>query len=101
MPVSAFPTLHLNGTGADSLIRDYENALRAVRTAQQALNQSAPHSRDYYVSADRDEGRRAIAEHQRRVEKLHSVAMDLETLLEHAWTMREQRHAAQTKGVIS
>jgi hypothetical protein len=43
------PTIHLNGTSADSLLRDDEAAHDAVTQAISALAQVAPHGRDYYV----------------------------------------------------
>jgi len=91
MSVTVYPTLHLNGTWADTLIADLEVALRAVREAQRALHLAAPHSRDYYVSPVEHASAVAAKEHLARVEKLHSVAVDLESLLAHVWDARDAR----------
>jgi hypothetical protein len=42
------PTIHLNGTGRESLIYQATGAAGAVIRAQQALGEAWPHGRDYY-----------------------------------------------------
>lgn len=44
-----FPTLHNNGTSYEELIRQLENASRALDDALAALTNAAPNARDYYV----------------------------------------------------
>lgn len=42
------PTVHLNGTSAESLLEAYDKAGRALALAQAALEECSPHARDYY-----------------------------------------------------
>lgn len=43
------PTLHLNGTGAASLQREYYAFYKAVNSAIEALADATLNARDYYV----------------------------------------------------
>ncbi len=47
-----YPTVHLNGTGAEDLLRQYQDAYHAVERALEVVARSCPHGRDYYVQAD-------------------------------------------------
>ena len=42
------PTIHLNGTGADSLKREYRAARRAIGAAVDALAAATCNARDFY-----------------------------------------------------
>jgi hypothetical protein len=42
------PTIHLNGTGADSLKREYRTARRAIGAAVDALAAATCNARDFY-----------------------------------------------------
>lgn len=46
------PTIHLNGSSRERLTGALEKAAEAVRLAQEALTETSPHGRDYYVQAD-------------------------------------------------
>jgi hypothetical protein len=77
-----FPTLHLNGTSAGSLLEGWERAHAALCDAMQALAQAAPNGRDFYVQqAGAFEA--AQAEHEERMRRLHEVRRELEALSEH------------------
>lgn len=82
------PTIHLNGTDAMSLYNDYDAAAQAVREALRKLTQAAPNARDYYPQGDRA-FQAAVVEHEKRWEKLESVAKDLAILMHHV--VREAR----------
>ena len=43
------PTIHLNGTSAQSLANQYGHARQKVREALEALQHIETHGRDYYV----------------------------------------------------
>ena len=43
------PTIHLNGTSHDELLRQILDAKEAIRKAVEALANAAPNMRDYYV----------------------------------------------------
>lgn len=76
------PTIHLNGTSAQSLLDQQTDAGHAVYKAMEALGNAAPNARDYYVQGD-GAFQRAAAEHTARMEKLRSVYDDLQKLAEH------------------
>lgn len=83
------PTIHLNGTDAQSLFDNYYAALHAVLAAKEALAQCAPNGRDYYVQKT-DSGdwtdaptNEAIAEHRARMAALETIQRDLQTLCEY------------------
>ena len=83
------PTIHLNGSSAQSLFDGYRNALDKVTEAIEALQACAPHGRDYYVqdgpAAIPGIGatNEAINEHRLRFEMLNAVRRDLEKLALH------------------
>jgi hypothetical protein len=43
------PTIHLNGTGYERLLNDYQTAYNALQEAISAFKLIEFHSRDYYV----------------------------------------------------
>ena len=43
------PSIHLNGTGKDMLLRGYKDAVKALREAQDAVGTIEFNARDYYV----------------------------------------------------
>lgn len=81
------PTVHLNGSGKESLRGDLVGAIRGIQTAQEALKQCAPHGRDYYVQENdiTPSGKpynRAREEWADRMNKLESVKIELFTIYE-------------------
>lgn len=46
------PTVNINGTSKDQLMRDHQMARDALRDAVEALKSAAPHGRDYPGSFD-------------------------------------------------
>lgn len=77
----AIPTIHLNGTSRDELLKQQIEAIRAIRLATLALAAAAPNARDYYVqgNAAADIARE---QHTARVAKLWEVIKELETIAE-------------------
>lgn len=73
------PTIHLNGTGKETLLREYVNAMNAVEAAIVALQEVTCHGRDYYP-----QGKEAITasmeQKQRQWLKLKEVHDELETI---------------------
>lgn len=43
------PTIHLNGTSKDSLMRGYESALKAIRHTLDEMDKIELNARDYYT----------------------------------------------------
>lgn len=76
----AIPTIHTNGTSAESLIDDLMNAYRDVGQALQSMRSVTPNGRDYYVQGDEalEEARK---QHDGRVLKLADVRKDLEAII--------------------
>jgi hypothetical protein len=75
------PTVHLNGTGGEALRRQYQASYLTLAPAIAALQQTAPHGRDYYPQ---DGGRingpvyqAARAEHAERLSRLEAVQQEL------------------------
>jgi hypothetical protein len=78
----AMPSVHLNGTGKQSLLLAYRAAITAVNLAIDTVQDTAPHGRDYYVQKDNPIAA-AIIEHAERLAKLHRVRQELEALAIH------------------
>ena len=77
-----YPTIHINGTGSETLLDDYRTAVFAVRTAIDAMRYVSPNGRDYYPQGDRVI-ESASKDHWLRVERLQSVLAELEALAAH------------------
>jgi hypothetical protein len=46
--MATIPTVHLNGTGGDSLKREYHAAYKAIDAAMDALGAATSNGRDFY-----------------------------------------------------
>lgn len=80
------PVIHLNGTAADRLITDLQDAADALDKAYAALKETAPNGRDYYTVPGLMP--KAEAQHRRRL-----LAVDeLKTELESAILAIDDRH---------
>ena len=71
-----FPIVHFNGSGKKRLLENYEAAANAVQKAIDALQEAAPHGRDYYTIDD-NAINEAIKDHKERRRKLQEVFDDL------------------------
>jgi len=47
--MTTLPTIHLNGTGADTLCSEYKTVRLALITARKALEDATLNARDFYV----------------------------------------------------
>ena len=81
MPVTFTPTVHRNGTSRDALQNQFRAAYDAVTTAKHALQEAAPHARDYYVQGETAYAS-AVREHVYRLERLEQVQIELALLWE-------------------
>lgn len=70
------PSIHLNGTGAEALLRQLEEAGSALRTALNAVADAAPNARDYYVQGD-GAFEKAKKEHAARIDSLRHVLNEI------------------------
>jgi len=80
------PTIHLNGTGRDSLVEGWEAAWNAAEAAFEALKRTAPNGRDYYPQ-EPGALEKAIDEHRDRLRKIQAVQDELQELIEHAMVL--------------
>lgn len=76
------PTVHINGTSREELQRQNREAWAAINAAITALNNAAPHARDYYVEGE-EAFRKAAAEHLTRKAKLLEVQKELTQIAYH------------------
>lgn len=76
------PTLHLNGTGAANLRREYYAVLKALDNASDALAQATCHPRDFYPQGD-GAWEQARAERDKAFENLREVQEYVEQWLTH------------------
>lgn len=77
------PRVHLNGTSKEQLLEAIEEAYAKINDALQALAQTAPNGRDYYVKPNSGQAlNRATDEHITRMEKLRDVQRQLQELAE-------------------
>ncbi len=75
------PTVHLNGTGKEMLIRGYEAAYHALVEAQKALGNIEFNPRDYYVQGP-DAWTEAAKEMEARLTVIGKVKDESEQVLE-------------------
>lgn len=81
-PVSlTVPTVHLNGTSREELLRQVQAAGHAVWQARDALAKASPNARDYYPQGELAYPA-ARAEHDRRARVLLEVEEELSQLAE-------------------
>ena len=85
-----FPSVHLNGTGLQTLIEDYKLAYDALKEAAQAFHEIEFNARDYYVQAP---GAFATAQHCRaeQQERFKFLTQYLEAHLEHLCDEADRR----------
>ena len=88
-----FPTVHLNGTDAESLIEGYRAAHRALDAALSALSATTPNGRDYYVAGPHATTA-AINEHCARLAKIEAVQAEIYALWE---SVDEQQDARSSR----
>lgn len=78
-----FPTIHLNGTGAETLKKEYAKAYQAIEEAMNALTSATLHARDYYVHPDPDAYRKALDLRVQQYKNLNAVAHYISEHLKH------------------
>jgi hypothetical protein len=86
-----YPTLHLNGSPARMLLRQYQEAYEAVQLAVQAMRSCAPHGRDYYMQDDPGAFEKARSHHDNLINKLVEVMDDLLDSAQHVQRQDNER----------
>jgi hypothetical protein len=87
------PTIHLNGTGAESLEREYRAVRRAVAAAAEALAAATCNARDFYPQGS-EAWHRAKAERAEAFRLLTQVSDYAEAWELHAMDHRRGREGA-------
>lgn len=80
------PTIHLNGTSVTSLREQTVQVLHSLHAARQALENAAPHGRDYYPQGP-DAIKEALEEHQSRIDRIASIQAEMEAILHYITDM--------------
>jgi hypothetical protein len=75
------PTVHLNGTPKARLVEQLENAANALNAALDALAETTPNGRDYYVQGD-SALYDALHEHRKRMMALRTVLDEIQEIWE-------------------
>jgi hypothetical protein len=78
----AAPTVHLNGTSRKELVEQLAEGWRKTSEAMTALQNGAPHARDYYIQTNPDAYNIARAQHSDRLRRLQSIKDELNQILE-------------------
>jgi hypothetical protein len=74
------PSIHNNSTDKQELFYGYHTAMIAVETAIEAIQDAAPHPRDYYVQ-EAGSFRSALHEHMERLNKLYQIKGELSLII--------------------
>lgn len=77
----AAPTVHMNGTSRQELLKQFLDARSALRTAYSSMCAAAPNGRDYYVQS-RDAFTTAQEQHRDRLQRIEALITEYETLAE-------------------
>lgn len=84
------PTIHLNGTSAESLHEEYHSLRLAVEVAIKALESATCNARDFYPQEDRDAYQKARKERAEMFEHLCAVSDYAEAWEFHAFERRRK-----------
>lgn len=76
------PTVHLNGTGKQTLIDEWQDAVNILNAAYRALKLCGPNGRDYYPQGP-DACSAATGQHFDRLRVIDAVKGELEALIIH------------------
>ena len=91
--MTALPTIHLNGTGADTLHKEYSSLANAVRSAKVALADATCNARDFYPQ-DAAVWQQAQAERAEMFDLLQRVESYAAEWALHAWASDRSRKVA-------
>lgn len=84
--MTTIPTIHMNGTGAESLLDEYTALAEAIQNATTALEHATCNARDFYPQGN-DAWSRARDERSEMFQKLE----DLQSYAS-AWAIEASRH---------
>jgi hypothetical protein len=84
------PTIHLNGTGHDDLLKQAETVYRAAGELLDALSNACPNGRDYYPQGD-NAIHTAIQEHSERMVAVEKIRDDMLALADNVYENRPKK----------
>jgi hypothetical protein len=76
------PTIHMNGSNAESLKNEYLNAYEVAGQLLDALDHIDLNARDYYVQKDPDAFAHARDQASARYMKVRAIRAELETIIQ-------------------
>ena len=71
------PTIHLNGTSGEELLKNANNAIKAAREFTTALVEIMPNARDFYPQGEQA-AKDAQAAYLEMMQKVHDIRQELE-----------------------
>jgi len=86
------PSIHMNGSDADTLFEGYAEATGAIRKALKAMEAASPNARDYYVQGADAYGQ-AVKQHVARADKLLEVQKEIFEILESVADARDLKNS--------
>lgn len=92
------PTIHINGTHRNNLLEELSKVSSTLGDTLYAMRRASPNARDYYPQGQ-EAFAEAVSEHAGRIERINSVAAEIEAMIEHVLG-DAQLVAAATEGDI-
>jgi len=90
------PTVHSNGTSAESLVEGLSAAIDALHEAQRLMCEAAPNGRDYYVQGNLAAGA-AMDAHERRLINLNRMLTELEEQRNHVQAVIDYKEVRKSQ----
>jgi hypothetical protein len=81
------PSIHSNGTGRDSLIKQYDELSKAFNTFVKKWEEIDFHARDYYIQGQ-EAWMEAFSERRDQSENLMSVSRYINEIREHLYSKK-------------
>jgi hypothetical protein len=88
------PTVHLNGTSAESLIAQLHAVDKALNDAVSAMSLATPHDRDYYVQDDPDAGPKARLANWERQIRIEAIRHEIQEIMQGVYDQTTERRRA-------
>jgi CHASE3 domain sensor protein len=96
--VKYFPTLNVNGTSYEELVRQHTKIITGLSCVLNAMSEAVPHGRDYTHVGHRTTAEifhTAQSEHSDRFWKIRKIMKEYEESLEHIQSLQRKRECAK------